>query len=637
MHPDDRSKYNVSVLMILLFLTTCASRSVLFDTSFSFANTSQGLEISVSTRGRHLCNFVSIRHRDGTSSSCFTGNNTFEAWFWIDSSYDTETNRFIGLNTYIAKSPRSSSFTQVFKDSNQYPMAELYNMAHVQFLIANCTMEYQSETFDIFIGTTRVTRDGYCNNGNNIPQWVSFTNQMLSVEDDSEKADASKLFHPYYMERIELLYPGWLIGQIGLCIGLGLLLLILRHKQPLASRGILPIIQVISQIIYLCADLPVFWAPLQAMQYNCFIVWCFQYNSMLVSIVLMIFHFIRFMVIMNMENIKKTYACIGTTQEIRVTNKLMCFKYLGRGFLGFGTSIIITAFFAMLYLCLPIIMQATQILNSFRYGCSDLSVGIGRLIYNSIIITIGSIGCLILLVDFLVHICHKKCSRFLIGDNYYYRLEIYGFTLIVFLIYVPTTIIGYTVGFGGVLGSSIRNTILCNMLLFACAVFPLILTFFYMIRQRCCTIKVNRKLLDKIVRTDEFQNFAQSECSTENASCYIELQEFKCAHINQRRVVAKRCIALYLKGDSSPLEIHISTSIANQVIKKYEKNLVDEHLFDEVENVVVNALSDTITRFMISDTYLEQIRREKEKYPTTDEESDRRKDIREMIDVALDI
>lgn len=580
------------------------SRTIVNDVSFSFANTTQGMEIAITTRGREYCNYVMIQHYDGPlSTSCFARNDSKIAlWFWVDNSYDT--GRFIGLNTRVGKHSSPEKWIRTLGDPNQYPIPELYDVSHIVMRIVNCTL-IPGETIVAFVGVTPIPHDGYCNDSLNS---VWKTQSIFQLKTSEDVDSFSRLFHPYYMERIELLHPSWWGIQLGSILILGIFLLVFSRRQPLYSRGILPIIQTATQFVYLIADAPVFWASLEVVQYNCYFVWCLQYTSMLVSILMMVLHFTRFMILTNLESLKISYAFLGTQHEVRINGKFMWLKYFGRWSVNLVISIVISILFLSIYLLLPLIFHNS--LNREKwYDCGEKSIIAGRWIYNIVILIVGIIGYSVLLIDLFTHFRKKKCSKFLIRDHYCYRLEVYGFTLIVFTLFVPTTIIGFTIGFGGVIGSSIRNTLFCNMLLFSCSILPLLMTIAYLFRQCLCPIAVNKRLLDSEVDTEEFRNFAEAECSTENLSCYVEIQYYKTVHINLRRLIAKRIIDLYLRGDRSPLELNITREEAMRVIDKYDRRLVDEKLFDEIEMTVAMNLSDTLSRYILTDEYIERERR----------------------------
>ena len=277
----------------------------------------------------------------------------------------------------------------------------------------------------------------------------------------------------YYMARLESLRP----ATTFVCL-IGLLLFLLplwlwRQFQPLKSRGHLPIVYVILQLCYLLSStFPVMYGSFVFLQYNCLLVWWFQYSVVIVSLCLTLLHFVRYMILMNVEKIKWDLAIRDLEYSFTVPVHYRIWKFLGKWYISLMIGSV---------LWLALICASLFVFLSFgQFQCNTESILIVRIIYNALILFFGGIAIIILLWDSLKHLRYNQCKRFFVSDNYYFRAEIYLFYFSLLALFGITSIWAFVFGgFGNTLGSALRNTVLCNALLFP-AIFPLL----FAIRER---------------------------------------------------------------------------------------------------------------------------------------------------------
>eukprot|EP01080_Neovahlkampfia_damariscottae_P009589 gene9589-1791_t len=112
--------------------------------------------------------------------------------------------------------------------------------------------------------------------------------------------------------------------------------------------------------------------------------------------------------------------------------------------------------------------------------------------------------------------------------------------------------------------------------------------------------------LDEIFSDPElnelFINFSQNEFSIENVLVYQEIKEFRQMSDKQRCKNASKIYLKYLNGEYSELEVNVPRRLTKKVKAFLDTDKVPEvDLFDEILIVVRENLSDTFSRFILSE------------------------------------
>jgi hypothetical protein len=130
--------------------------------------------------------------------------------------------------------------------------------------------------------------------------------------------------------------------------------------------------------------------------------------------------------------------------------------------------------------------------------------------------------------------------------------------------------------------------------------FMTILLFFI----RCFRKKPKGYLIEKLLENSEFHDlfkeFAKSEWSTENLSCYDDLIDFEKSPSLEK---LNPMIELYFNGASSELEVNIPGALIAALKEKMNRGEISSNMLEEIKNAVVGNLLDTQSRFIWTSGY----------------------------------
>jgi hypothetical protein len=152
----------------------------------------------------------------------------------------------------------------------------------------------------------------------------------------------------------------------------------------------------------------------------------------------------------------------------------------------------------------------------------------------------------------------------------------------------------------------IINTINAIILNFIDVLGPLFLTILILLNRKLRPASQTSDLMVTLtdpVLTEAFKTQCEIEFSVENYLCWKDIQEFKKTKKN-----AETFYANYLNGYESVMEVNIPRNCCLAVKAKMEKEY-DENLLAEVEKQIVTNLSDTYSRFMRSDFYVDYVKK----------------------------
>jgi hypothetical protein len=543
-----------------------------------------------------------------------------------------------------------------WKQDTQHPIAELGNLVRFRIgidLFANTTpipLDFnrlnplrisltiggtnvtELHSIDDFQSVIRSTQDSYFHT------WTEWFDTIQSNTDFLQNLHDNKTFYSTYMppyvsffvmERIELFSPETLLASILFMIWLGLVLLFFSQRYPLKTRFFVPFAYVIFQLVYLSsATIIPMIASFNLLEYNCIFVWLFQYSSILVCLVLTLLQFTRHVIQTNLQILKWRVASKMMDQKMHVPRYFILLKALGRSYVLFFVAM-------QLYFLFMICFIVVFTVGGFQ--CTTQTIFNGRVIYNSIIILCGIIAILLLLIDIYVFRRNTRdfnCSRFLISDNNYYRVEVYIFFFTLFVLFGATSIIGFTIGFGCVLGSALRNTILCYFLLLAPTVPILVNTINYMSchhtfkrfasrksRHRWCCgydqeiaheyeivqlvatredVMKNPYIFvhDTFIMDMKFDDFCIRESVIEYLSCYRDVQKYKQTDSNRKYLFAVSIVETYMDG--GPLDVDVPKE---KFVDQISCRDYRDDLFLDLEQHAHSLLLDTFKRYSTTDDF----------------------------------
>jgi hypothetical protein len=103
-------------------------------------------------------------------------------------------------------------------------------------------------------------------------------------------------------------------------------------------------------------------------------------------------------------------------------------------------------------------------------------------------------------------------------------------------------------------------------------------------------------------KLEMFREFCDQEFSTENLLLYEAIKKFQSFNKNQRKEIGNEIYSKYLNGDLSELEANIPQSLTLKVRRGLDMcETVEQDLFNEILIATKENLSDTYSRFIISE------------------------------------
>jgi hypothetical protein len=110
-------------------------------------------------------------------------------------------------------------------------------------------------------------------------------------------------------------------------------------------------------------------------------------------------------------------------------------------------------------------------------------------------------------------------------------------------------------------------------------------------------------LFNNEYKLDMFRDFCNHEFSTENLLLYEAIKKFQSSNKNQRREIGKEIHTKYLNGNLSELEANIPQvhSVRVKLILESDEE-IDSNLFNDILYATKENLSDTYSRFIISES-----------------------------------
>jgi hypothetical protein len=202
-----------------------------------------------------------------------------------------------------------------------------------------------------------------------------------------------------------------------------------------------------------------------------------------------------------------------------------------------------------------------------------------------------------------------ECHRFWVEDDPSHARMEYG----ILFIFVPLVIIW---GVGDPVPYFFRS-ILSDVLFFlgflmggGIALFITIFKKFIFFLQSRKLKETRTKITFSLILKDEilldkFIQFTEYEWSSENVYFKLDVLEYQ----KKTDLVSKRNLALqmkknYLLVNVSPLELNVTRTTLNAVLRKMEENEFEDDLFEKLVHEVDTNLYDTLSRFEFSNIYL---------------------------------
>eukprot|EP01080_Neovahlkampfia_damariscottae_P005618 gene5618-9435_t len=192
-----------------------------------------------------------------------------------------------------------------------------------------------------------------------------------------------------------------------------------------------------------------------------------------------------------------------------------------------------------------------------------------------------------------------------VEDVLYFRIQIYGIGLfLLFPTFVINQIYNLALPQEKYLFLTLSSMAEYLFIFFGCLFFTIIsiFNFFRNIGKTKKHVSAIQGAMENEKLWELFTEFSELEFALENVKCYEDIQKFKKLKSEAVRVVHIEKIEKVYLSSSSDLEVNVSNKVRKQFdIKKSEK--IDESFFEDIEREIVENLSDTWSRFVVSYQY----------------------------------
>eukprot|EP01080_Neovahlkampfia_damariscottae_P000806 gene806-9056_t len=457
-------------------------------------------------------------------------------------------------------------------------------------------------------------------------------NNFTTIFAISNITKSSPPCNPFICSRsIGTIYLSWFIFEQIIMIIFLISSIAARNWQPFKSRGIILSIGILADWLTGLIDIIPHVSTVE-------FAYAFESNLLLTLVVpfkvailwLIILNFIRMFLVLF---IQRNMTSLHEKKIPRVViNSLRFCKYLtsGVGAFVFGFIIFILNSFASIFLVL--------VFGSFdqRLGDNSTPILVFKRWQDYWDFFLAVIIILLVLLDFLLNIKNffTNWKKFWIkSDPFRFRVQQ------IVLIFTFFMFVGNSIIFK-IQDSNIRSKTSLSCLsienrnahiamettsrfsiIFYYSGFILILTIVQKIVSMIKPVKhsyhqLKSDTIDELLQNEKlhllFKSFVESEFSLENLFLYQDISEYKLSVEPWERIsIAIDIFEKYLNGESSELEANIAGHRIKKVQKKIQNQNFSDDLFDAVLDEVKANLSDTYSRFIVSDEYNEYKENEK--------------------------
>jgi hypothetical protein len=417
---------------------------------------------------------------------------------------------------------------------------------------------------------------------------------------------------PFIIELIAL--PCILI----LCIGLQM-----AKMQPIYSRGITPALACIGNFLHIFSGITQYIYTLEDFKYNC--IWLFfcQWAVLLTLLFLSLFHFFRYLLIVNL-NKEKSLALnkIQKTEDTKATQlesvwtgrKFQLLKLLGSSWFLLGLVVCTYLFYVLIFFIgfasTNFVCNSTIIWHTVFYvvSLSLFLIAFGILFIYDVILNFAKL---------------KKCRIFSVlrEDLYFYRFEIYILGL--FLVF-PFWLISLFMNpdFFQVKSfrfarnqlrpeipvvSSLASVSFYTFFFMQCG-FVLIMTLIKALIGLICRKPKKKGAMAEWIKNEDrkklFIEFLEKEWSVENMQCYDQCHKFlKIIDPEEKLDCARKLYMTHLSGKKATLEVNVPNSITQEIRTKLYALQITDDLFDRLLGEIVMNLNDSFARFTVTIAY----------------------------------
>jgi hypothetical protein len=408
----------------------------------------------------------------------------------------------------------------------------------------------------------------------------------------------------HFIHHIEFYHPVFLGLKITFYLSILVLCVIFRKEHPLKSRGYIPIFSSLLFFCYYTFQIYQFFIPLEFERDYGHFFYGFLSSELLLSLISTIpisyFHFVLLNFLKN--------------QKIEIIQKTDKKKYLFK-ILKFVTHPRFIMFFIAFQYCVLLLVLSIGIVFKIFTTLFVLLVVDSFLFLNLILIPLG------LCLDFYHLILNIKkvkkedsilltiLKKLIDEDIFYFRIQYYiGIVDMTLISIVSITLYIWCYDYKWIHFSVIY---ILEFFLFTQQVGgTLIVTIFRkivnLLRKKTKDEYLNeiKVIINDPLVFEIFYEFAQLEFSIENVECYLDVMKYEKLKPDEREYFANRMFQLYFNGFQSKLEVNVDYRCVKELKLKMEKGEYNEELFIEIRKKLMENLTDTYSRFILSSEFM---------------------------------
>lgn len=431
-----------------------------------------------------------------------------------------------------------------------------------------------------------------------IPLHEFYTYKMLDFHNYTDQFNIGWC-SPVYLAlpgRLFSFHLGITIPWISFMILVLLLCIYFAKDQPLKSRGSGPVLMAFTSIIPVLAEYILASGLDYETQYyyECFVTSFVIFTPFQVGGIIIIVHYFRYIIILNMQSQKKKSI------ENGLFGKDWKFKFLKRITHPF-IIFILPVLWLVLYSSIVVVIYA---FSDFKCGTNAQAIiryfalGTGFVILGTILILYvwDCIRNFRLLIK-----CELK-KFFFTNDHYNYRLEFSAcFIIVIFMLiwlFIPMpTMIKIT----------FSELIHFGSVWFSC-LFVLLMTIYKKFMERFFyqTSEGSSELADIFLHDtlyQQFLEFSKNEWSMENVYFKKYCIDYRKANVEERKKLIPKMVILFLSFEDSTFEINVKKASILAVLKKIESKDYSEELFADLELENQTLVYNIFDRFRLSYEY----------------------------------
>jgi hypothetical protein len=430
---------------------------------------------------------------------------------------------------------------------------------------------------------------------------------LLQLNFSTTNISTEPVDDPLISNRIEYIRPEWCIIAMVPYLGNIFVFFFFSRKQPLKSRGIMPLFGSILLFIHFAGGL----IPNYLLNYeqiinsDCQIYFLVQQASLFAAVAFHSFQYFRFLAMFHLS-LKKDIWYEKEEKAHHIPLYFRVIKWMGTllGQILMSLFLLVVHFsvfgiFAAATLCDRSIMKWVLV-GSTAWCCLVIVI---LLAYDAIVCAPG--------------IRKGECWNLVRRDGFYMRWE-YSLFLIV-LVPLGTCVQSIAIAldqipFGKVrwpttLTLAISNSIFFNLgYFFACGL-PLYVTILTWLLSFCHR-KKKQSRIEEVFANPEllgyFEEFAKSEYSPENLWLFLEIQKFR---QDPDLNLGWHIYNTYLNGGKSELEVNVTMATRKVVKDALHLQGIDQDTFDPVLKEICDNMIDTYSRFTLCSDYIKYMNR----------------------------